>query len=404
MRVLLTDKEYLISSDMEIVSNLSELNRIVDNLDRDEVEYFYLFVDLPFVTEMNLKQLELLRYEFKDFRIILDKSQELFLILNSNLMLDLYYLAPTETVANNIFIKSEKVQIKNKEIMTYIQEVEELIKNDLALKSLFEYDIMSIKILLESFLKALSDLTNSNILIKEELELKTNENLNLKKNLEVLREEMKLIEQNRDMLLEENLKMKYSSFKSRFPKAVRINHPLVYVKSLSPQKYILVQKFFEVVSEFVTRKYGLNCCFTVIDDPHTISLKEINPSYGYVISEGVYDMNIGNKIITTPEYCESLFNYWESKAVKDIYVVLDFSLNTQTHVVGEGAYIVVKNNNVSKSIYSISDDMGIVVINEVEILDLFKKKLDDFNLEIELSRSKLFKKVENLLIASVGGE
>jgi len=48
--------------------------------------------------------------------------------------------------------------------------------------------------------------------------------------------------------------------------------------------------------------------------------------------------------------------------------------------------------------------MGIVVINEVEILDLFKKKLDDFNLEIELSRSKLFKKVENLLIASVGGE
>ena len=397
MRLILTNSaEFLIGQDMEMCLTLEDVFNQVDNSEEDDVCLIY--VDPSFCSVSTLRQLEILKYEFDDFQIIIDRNLSIILEMNKKLDYNLYYVTSTTQVATDLFLKAEPYSPEN--VQTDLKELKWLLNNKQAVKSMIDYDYVSFDTMIRSLLYAVEGMNESYLKISELAKSHINEKLDAIRNLRLLREKLEEVELNRKELLQENLKMKFESFIERLDfQPMETNTKVAYIKSTLNQNEDPVVRMFKELNDLIRSKYNINSCLVIIEDINVIKLKKTREDFTYVISEGNYNMNLGEKVITTPQYVKSLFENWEKfSGIKDLFIVLDFSLTTRTHVIGDGTYIRIKNNNLNE--LSSRDSEDVLTLWE-EDFDIKFEGLDEFNIKLNISRTEMFRKLESIIVGLV---
>lgn len=397
MRVILTSSnEFLFGADIEICSRVEDVYKVVESSGEDDTMMIY--VDVQNTNESTLKQLELFRFEFTIFNIILDRTQSIILELSEGLNLDLYSLTPTTQKASDLFLLAEKYKDTNTKFD--IEELTRGLDNKAVVKNLVEYDFPSYKTLLQSLIKTVWELKQNYMRAKTDLEYHIREKETALKNEKILKNKVEELEESRETLTSENFKLKFNGFLRNLSiNPVETTTPIVYVKCILPREDSYILLFFRLLNDLMRSKYNKNSCLLVIEDESQIKLKKLRTNYTYVSAEGNYNMNMGDKIITTPQYVDSLMEHFESFAgVKDLFIVVDLTLTTSTFVVGEGAYVSIENDR-KNDIYSLDLD-GIIRVEENEILESIRGE-DDFNIELNLSKSEIFLRMEEVLISAI---
>jgi hypothetical protein len=119
--MLSNSSEYLLSPDIVVCPCIEDLYLEIERNTKEE-KSLYVYVDSLFINISILAQLEMFSYEFKDFRIIIDKTQSLIVDINPTLKRDCYYVTNVGEIATEIFIKMEKYE-KEYEILSKMEDL-----------------------------------------------------------------------------------------------------------------------------------------------------------------------------------------------------------------------------------------------------------------------------------------
>ena len=343
MRILLTNSnEFLIGSDIEVCVDLADVYNVIDKNQEDEVCYIY--VDLPFCSLSVFKQLEMFSYEFSEFRIVIDETASTTLSLNPTLKTNLYSLTPITNVANDLFLKAE--DYVESSVLEGLGELKEALTDQNLVKELVEHDYIKFRKTLTCLLQTVEQLNHNNNRLQENLVKHIEEKLDSIRNLRLMRKRLNEVEQNREELLKSNLNLKFPYYLNVLDfQPVETETRIAYVKCMLSNEEEAIVTAFKSLHNLIRRKYNVNSCLVIIDDPNALKLKKVRSEFTYVINDGTYTMNMGDKIITTPTYPKGLFdNFDKFSGVKDLFIVLDFTPSSRTYVVSNGAYVLVRND------------------------------------------------------------
>lgn len=83
--------------------NLDDVYKTVKRAVNRKEDSVFIFVDWMFCDEAVFRQVEMFRYEFEDFRIIVDARMAVVLDLNKKIYDRVYYLTDVSENANELF-------------------------------------------------------------------------------------------------------------------------------------------------------------------------------------------------------------------------------------------------------------------------------------------------------------
>lgn len=400
MRILLTEKkDYLLGPDIMECRNMEDVYKTIKRAIYEDDDSIFIFVDWMFCNKKILRQIEMFRYEFEDFRIILDARMGIVLDLNRSLLDRLYFLTNISSNANEIYLNTMDYE-RNEQIDIDLPELRRLIQNEQALNTMVEYNYTSFESLIQTLLLTLEEMMYSNRAFSESNEKLATNNEDLRRKLASLEKAYKEANKNREELLNENLKLKYDNFIDNLGgSASQVSTPVMYIKAmlLKDEKYTI--KMFEVLEKILYRKYKYNTCLVIIDDANALKLKPIRNKYSYIISDGRYNMNLGEHIITTTQHVKKLFeNFEKFQGIKDLFIVLDLTLTTKTYVISDGAYLSVVNEKLDEGILKNVKDIKTLEEDDIKAIHIGD---DNFNLEMNIAESKLFLEVEKIATEAI---
>ena len=400
MRILLTNSsEFMLSPDIIVCTSVDDVYVEVEK-NGDTEDTLIIYVDSVFMDEGTLKQLELFRYEFNEFSIILGQAYKPSLEV-LNLEISCYYITPVSNVATDLFIKAEKYEPGVLSVNSQLDDLRRGLDNKDLLKNLVEFDFTSLKTSINSILQREQILLTQNTELRQEVQTYMKEKNNLSNDVKVLKDRIKKIETNRRDLLSENLKLKYETYKDEVASSPTTSTtPLFYVKSIIPKEEEHIVKFFEILNNFLRNKYNINSTLLIIDDFNTLKMKKLRNNFSYVSSDGKYNvLHLGNNIITTSSYVKPLFeNFEKFSGVKDVFIVLDLSCSVKSFVLGDGYYLLIINDLINESLYN--NLAEVKKIHENEIVNCFVGE-DDFNTELNVVNSPTLKEMEKIIIELV---
>lgn len=393
MRAMLTNSsDYLLSPDIIICPSLEDVYTEVDQRGEDD-DTLLIYVDSLFVDASTLHQLELYRFEFKEFGIIIDKEFQLLLDIG-NLKRECYLLTKVTNTASELFLNAEKYD--EDFLDEQLGDFKRGLESKALMKSMVEYDFVSFKSSLTAILSKVEVLGKQNAELRSSLHSFMDEKKHLLREISKVKLRANRCEKNRTELLSENIKMKYERFLDNIDtKVSTINTPIIYIKAILPKDDFLLTEFCSILNQHIRNKFNKNSTLVVIDDFNTLKLKKVREDFSYISSDGQYNLRpVGNKIITTSLHIESLMDNFEKfSGIKDLFIVLDITCSTRTYVVGEGAYIVILNDKLSETLYLNLPET--LKIQENLILDTFVGD-DDFNTKLNITRSEIFGQIEKI--------
>lgn len=400
MQILLTERnDYLLNPNLNLCLSMEDLYRVVKEKDEDD-NSLHIFVDNAFISTTNLKQLEMYDSLVEDFRLIVNKDLAYLLGLNKALNLYYYYLTEVTKTASDIYLKSYPFEM-TEDLNDIKDNFNYIITNEKILQNMLDYDFVNLQNMFKSVSIILDRLEYSQNILTDNMEELLSENKLLKENLKLARERNKIIEDSREELLRSNLRLKYNGYIDEIGRPLsELSTPLLYIKAplIVHDKEIL--KFFVLLKDFMLNKYGKNVCLVVLEDTNALKIKKTYSEFTYVNSRGQYNMDMGNQIITVPQFIYNLLNNFEQFAgIKDLFIILDLTPTPYIYAVGEGSIIYILNDRQSEEIRNF-DVEGVVKVEEKHIKDTYVGE-DEFNLEINISKSSVFQKLENIAISLI---
>lgn len=397
MQVMLTErKDYLLNPNLNVGYSMEELYKII-NRKEDDDDVLHIFVDNMFIATTNLKQIEMYSTSVSDFRIITNKDLSFILNLNKKLDLRFYYSTEVSKTAANLFWNAYPLEDIN-DLNEIKEEFVRITSSEQILKNMIDYDFVNLKSLFNSIHTILNELENSQFDMADLLNEYQRENKLLNENLTLARERNEEIEKNRVELLDSNLKLKYNGYLDELERPIaETSTPILYIKAPLVKDHEKLTKFVSILREHLQNKYNKNVCFIQIEDTNSLRIKKLNPEFNYVNSAGEYNIGLGNMISTVPQYVNNLMeNFEKFSGIKDLFIVLDMAISPYVYIVGGGNLIFIKNDLQSEDLHENLDD-NIVVLDEESVVSTFKGD-DDFNLKLNISRSELFKTIEEVAI------
>ena len=280
-----------------------------------------------FVSTTNLKQIEMYSTLVDNFKIIVNKDLSYLLNLNKALDLRFYYQTTVTKTAANLFWNASELEL-GYDLNDLKSEFERITSNEQILKNMMDYDIVNLKTLFNSIGIIVKELEKSQFEMSENLDEFVRENKLLKENLILAKERNEEIESNRLELLESNLKLKYNGYIDETERRTsETSTPILYIKAPLTKSEQELTNFTTVLREHIQNKYNRNVCLIIIEDSNSLRIKKLYPDFNYVNSVGEYNIGLGNKIATTPQYLISLMdNFEQFSGIKDLFIFLDLSI------------------------------------------------------------------------------
>lgn len=396
--MLTNSSDYLLSPDIIVCPSLEVVYEEVDRGIEEGDDTLLIYVDSLFVDIKVLNQLQLYRYEFKEFGIIIDKEFETVLEIKG-LHIECYLSVRVSNVASDIFLNAEKYADRTEP--TLIGDLERGLESKVLMKNMVEYDFLSFKSTMIAILNKSKLLEEHNSKLREELRKYVKEKSDLLHRLARTTVNLKRSDKNRVELLTSNNRLKYESYLDDLgSKTTSTVTPLIYIKAMLSKDEDSLIRFYSIFNSHLRSKFNKNSALIVINDFNRLKLKKVREGFSYVSSDGRYNLKpVGNQIMTTSQHVESLFENLEKFAgIKDLYIVLDISCSTKTFVVGDGVYTVILNDSINENLHS--NIMDIVRIEEKSILDTVIGE-DEFNLELNVSKSEIFKQYEKIAMEMI---
>lgn len=355
-----------------------------------------VFVDSEFASTTNFKQIEMFAPAFEYFQIIVSRDLATLINMNKSLNHSLYSIVEVRQNAQELFTFSTKLEKSN--LNELKEEVQSYSKDSKLLRHLIEFDPISLQTRLSSVSKVLDALEESQYRLTEGMSKLVEENKLLKNNYNLLLERFKEVETNREELLDSNLKLKFNGYIDELRlKEVEITTPILYIKAPLVKDVQGILKYFDTLRYFLRNKYNKNICNIVIDDPNALKMRKLDTSYTYCVSNGSYNMNMGDKIITTSKHIIPLMESFEKFAgVKDLFIFIDITPSNYIFVVSEGTLVYIRNEEQTEKLTEGVD--GIFEFKEDELMNE-TRNLDELNLKLFLPRSDKFKELEDITVS-----